>query len=126
MRKMAVAVFLLGVIAALGFYESYKIENICSLDGEKTEEILKSVEENDFSAAREEMKNFKDKWEKDEKFLDAVTTHEDTDTVNVLLCELEENIHQENLKEARMVIQKLKLQFEHILKRSEIKITNIL
>lgn len=126
MRKMAVAAILLGVIILLTLYEGGKIEEICAYNMVQMENLANDIENRDFDSAKEKLEKIKEQWRKDEKFLDAVTTHEDTDTVNVLFTEIGSNIKQEDFKSAQTVADKLKLQFEHIYKRSEIKISNIL
>ncbi len=126
MRKMAIAALLLAVIIFLTMYESGKIEDICLYNMAQMEKLDDDIERRDFESAQKELLKIKEKWEKDEKFLDAVTTHEDTDTVNVLFTEIGANIRHEDFESAQTVADKLKLQFEHIRKRSEIKISNIL
>ncbi len=126
MRRMTVAAVLLFLIVALCLYESGKIEKVISSNINELDEITANVQENDLDGAKEKFSLLKKKWTQNEDILDAITSHEDTDAVNLLLTELGENIRQNNVESSLMTIGKLRLQFEHIYKRNKIKISNIL
>lgn len=126
MRRMTVAAVLLFLIVALCLYESGTIQKVISSNINELDEITANVQENDLDGAKEKFSLLKKKWTQNEDILDAITSHEDTDAVNLLLTELGENIRQNNVESSLMTIGKLRLQFEHIYKRNKIKISNIL
>lgn len=126
MRRMVVAAVILFLITLSCLYESGKIESICTLNIDELDKIVDNVHENDLDGAKEKFSLLREKWSKDEEILGAITSHEDTDAVNMLMTELGENMRQNNTKASLITIDKLRLQFEHIYKRNKIKISNIL
>ena len=126
MRRMTVAAVILFLIVTICLYESGKMESVYQSNLTELEKIEADVKKNSFEAAKDTFSATEEKWAHDEEFLSYITSHEDTDAVNLLMTELGENIRQENANGSFMTIEKLRLQFEHIYKRNKIKISNIL
>ncbi len=126
MRRMAVAAVILFLIISLCLYESGRLEKVYQSNLTELEKIETYIEKNSIESAKDKFSTVKKQWTQDEETLGYITSHEDTDAVNILMTELGENIRQENTNGCLMTIEKLRLQFEHIYKRNKIRISNIL
>lgn len=123
---MTVAVVILLLIGAGSMWENYKITTICSSCIEKLDTIEKSITNKNFDMEESGFGEFKTYWGSNEKFLDAISSHDDTDGINASIVRLKQTLKSENYQSSMLVIHEMKLQFELVNERIETEISNIL
>lgn len=121
MRKMLVAAIILALIVTAWSIEGRLINKAC--DGMLDSiEKLRRADEDDLEKI---ISKVDAKWENEEKILDVLTPHEDTDEINVDWARFTSCVRAKNYPTALLVLDEMQQHFEEIRKKTKVDIQNI-
>lgn len=121
MRKMLVAVLILGIIVALWFLEGNAIDNMCTDMLENIERLRASeAEELDYMIEKTQKE-----WDRYEKLLEMCTPHEDTDEINVNWATYKGKIADGNRAAAGYTLDEMSQRLKEMRGKMKVSIQNI-
>lgn len=125
MRRIAVAALLFLIIATLWIWETNTVDGICKDVSASLEQIKDVLESEDNEKSGWLIEDFELLWKEKEKVLDALTAHDETDQINVMVVRLKRYIQVRDGTSALGLIEEMNEHIKEIPRRLKITWVNI-
>ena len=123
MRKMIVATVILSLIFAGWMWEENKVRSICDRAVDSLEIIEEKLSDKD--AALAEVFKFEKNWHRDERWLDVITPHDNTDVINVEVVRLLYHVETGNRQSAVLALREIEEYITETKRKVKVNLTNI-
>ncbi|MGM9551869.1 MAG: DUF4363 family protein [Clostridia bacterium] len=123
MRRTLSAVVILLLIFTMWFFEVKTLSNICQGLIEKSESLEKALNENENIQKAQE--DFFVQWEKSKNILNLITSHDDTEEINLLSVRLKIYMDKHDVKEALVIMEEIKEHAKEITEKSKVDISTV-
>lgn len=126
MRLLATLGIILALILGLGFWTNYSLQRSTNELSQKIDRISKAVEGNQWETAEQQTGKLEKSWAQKARWWPIFLDHQEMDNIEFSLAKVKEYVASHDSPLSRGQLSELKLMIEHIPRKEEINLENIL
>jgi len=117
---------MLGLLIGAGFWINNSLQESTDRLSNQIQQVSNSIQQGDWSGARRSSDKLQRSWEKDARWWPVVLDHQEIDNIEFTMSRTSEYVRNQDPALAQGQLAELKLMVEHIPRKEEVNLENIL